>query len=252
LKIKISFYEEFPTKENLQKLKLIDFPCDLFAACQSIKEYWSLKKQLELAHPKVTVQFWPVLKASEGYWMSPFSDFKALKRTISEITKEKNKMRIVWDVELPRKKLLMLTNLNSFLKSKNLIDEFVRSSKQEILITENPVFLSIVGELFGVYFSPKKYYAHKTVMYYSSLIPTKMLREGVVEDIKSLHAHLGKRLSVGLGTIAQGVEKRPKTLTSQELHSDLSTMKTVGIEEVIIFRLGGLNTNYTKVLRNFI
>jgi len=43
--MQINFYEEFPTKENLEKLRLIKFPSRVFIAAESVKESQGLKKQ---------------------------------------------------------------------------------------------------------------------------------------------------------------------------------------------------------------
>ena len=43
--MKIEFYEEFPNKKNLEKLKLIKFKTRLFIAAKSIKEFQELLPQ---------------------------------------------------------------------------------------------------------------------------------------------------------------------------------------------------------------
>lgn len=37
--MKVEFYEEFPTRENLEKLKLIKFKTRLFIAAKSLAEF---------------------------------------------------------------------------------------------------------------------------------------------------------------------------------------------------------------------
>ena len=45
--MKISFYEEFPTKENLDKISLIDFPTKLITAAKNLKEFYSINNKIK-------------------------------------------------------------------------------------------------------------------------------------------------------------------------------------------------------------
>ena len=42
----ISFFEEFPDKSNLNKLKLINFPIKLYLASKSYKEFLNIKNKM--------------------------------------------------------------------------------------------------------------------------------------------------------------------------------------------------------------
>ncbi|MDP7323546.1 MAG: hypothetical protein QF632_02170, partial [Candidatus Woesearchaeota archaeon] len=83
--MKISFFEEFPEKGNLDKLKLITWPSNLFLAAHSVKIFKILEKQVKSINKKITCIYWPVLTQEEGYWISPLSSPKALKRVFEEI-----------------------------------------------------------------------------------------------------------------------------------------------------------------------
>ena len=41
----INFYEEFPTEENLKKLRLIKYPSRLFVVTPSLEEFRGLEKR---------------------------------------------------------------------------------------------------------------------------------------------------------------------------------------------------------------
>ena len=72
--MKINFFEEFPTKENLDKAKLIKFDSVVYIAAKSLKEFEKWSKQIKKINFRITPAYWPILKKKEGYWLSPFSD----------------------------------------------------------------------------------------------------------------------------------------------------------------------------------
>ena len=78
----ISFFEEFPDKNSLSKLKLINFNTKLYLAAKSYKEFKKIKIKNKFVKELI---YWPILEKNEGYWISPFSDNKALKRTFNLI-----------------------------------------------------------------------------------------------------------------------------------------------------------------------
>ncbi len=41
--MKISFFEEFPNKQNLAKLKYVTWPCTIYVAAKSFKEFKKLR-----------------------------------------------------------------------------------------------------------------------------------------------------------------------------------------------------------------
>ena len=87
-------------------------------------------------------------------------------------------------------------------------------------------------------------------MYYTSM--HKSLSHHLLNNVKSLHTKYGNSLHVGLGTIATGILGNEPILSPQNLERDLHNMKKIGIKEVVIFRLGGLDKEYVKVLTKFI
>ena len=61
--MKIGFYEEFPTKENLDKIKLIDFSTSLIVAAKNLKEF-NLIKNLTKKYKNKNIKeviYWPIL-----------------------------------------------------------------------------------------------------------------------------------------------------------------------------------------------
>ena len=45
--MKITIYEEFPTDENLAKIKLMKFPAKLIVAAKSLKKFYSICKKIK-------------------------------------------------------------------------------------------------------------------------------------------------------------------------------------------------------------
>mgnify|MGYP001588836880 FL=1 len=94
--MQICFFEEFPTKENLAKIKYVSFPTKLYLAAKSLEEFENIK--ISSPHVKEKI-YWPILDKKEGYWFSPFSKRKALERIFAEL-KGKN-ISVMIDSELP-------------------------------------------------------------------------------------------------------------------------------------------------------
>jgi hypothetical protein len=252
--MKICFYEEFPTKRNIEKCRLINFNTELYAAAPSLAKFYALRKKIQSTNPLCEVHYWPVLKKEEGYWISPFSDSGALRRVINDLKDDENSLKVVWDVEPPvLHASLFFKNLPSFLANRREICSFVHDSpkhKKELLITENVLTGSRwIGSIFGLYFNPDRYDADKTLMYYSSMLRYATVRNLFLDAIRKEHARLQDRLSVALGTIATGIHGNEPIISPKELDEDIRKMKEIGIRKVIIFRLGGINREYLKVVQ---
>ncbi len=239
--MQIDYYEEFPTKNNLQKLKLIKYRARLFLASDSIKKYEKLKKQVKKINPKIKTAYWPIIPNS--YWISPFSNTKDLINLFNNLKKIKDPVLI--DLEPPLKnKILILKNIFSFFKNKRLIKEFLEKNKNRITTaqfpyTARPIYIS------GLNYKIK---TEKTLMNYSSMVPkpTKNYIKKILKNIKNK-----KDYSISLGVIAKGILGNEKILSTKELKKDLEFIKKIGFRKVIIFRLGGLNKQYMNIINKF-
>ena len=87
-------------------------------------------------------------------------------------------------------------------------------------------------------------------MFYHSLHPLfnenffkKELKRG-----KELH---GNKFIASFGTIAIGINGNEPILNEKQLDNDLALAKEENVQEVIIFRLGGLNKKYQKILKKY-
>jgi hypothetical protein len=228
--MKIDFYEEFPTKRNLEKLKLIKFPCRLFIAARSTKEFEKASRQVDKINKKIETVYWPIIKNS--YWISPFSNTKDLIELFNEL--DKTKYPILIDLEPPMlNKILFIKNLPYFLKNKRLINDFLERNKRRVTT-------------FGL---GHKILVPKQIMFYTSMLSKRLhyfMRRNL-EKIKNKEDYI-----ISLGTIAKGIFNTELRLHPKNLHEDLQLVKKLGFNKVVIFRLGGLDKIYIRVINTFV
>ncbi len=241
--MQISFFEEFPTKENLRKIQYVSFPTKVYVGAYSFREYNSI------SFPEnVEKVYWPLLKKEEGYCFSPFSKYQAVKRVLGEI-KDKNTPLMI-DAELPThpNPLLYLTEFHSFFHTRKYIRSFI-SQRKKIYTAEyfpSSHFSEKVFYHLGLSFQTKHHYPIK--MIYSSMhdFGETILRR----EIKQAQKRYGKRLRIGLGTLTHGILGTEPTISVNLLERDLKICQEFGIEEVILFRLGGMNQKYQRIIEN--
>ena len=257
-KISINFYEEFPNQENLKKLELVDFPVKLVLAAPNLKRFSQLKKKLLSNRYVKEIIYWPILSKEEGYWMSSFSKREALQRIINELKENKENLTVMWDAELPTlTKSLFYTQLFNLLKNRKLISNFFKNSSKyglKVITSEYPLeknHFKFLLNLFSVKFSKKLNY-DKIDMAYTSLMKFKDKEGFIKKHMGYGRKCFGKRFKLGLGVIYPGILGDEPRLTPEELDRDLSIAENLQIEEIYIFRLGGLNKQYIDVLKKYI
>jgi hypothetical protein len=247
--MRVSFFEEFPTKQNLAKLKYVTWPTTMYVAAKNIKEFKKIKNSI--TNTQVEVGYWPILEHKEGYWLSPFSSSKAMKRVMKEV--DGKKIKVMWDAELPLRHPWLFLRVDNFITNLPRIRKFFKKNGKNILSAEYPIKNSFAGsflKMMGVSYSPKKYGNKKIVMYYTSmhkLIPTFLL-----SGITKLHKKYGDGLQVGLGVTDVGILGNEPIIKAKNLKRDLQEMKKIGVKEVVIFRLGGMNEKYASVIKKYV
>lgn len=244
--MRISFFEEFPTKENLEKLKLIDFPTKLYIASRSISEFKHIKINSRFVKEKV---YWPLLSREDGYWLSPWAKRAALSRVIEEA--KKNNIDVLWDAEYPSiNKMLLLTQAYRFFSNKALIQNFITNYKGKVYTAEYLFEKGLLKHFLrfcALRFDPNLYGNTAIKMMYSSMHSfSKDFKKNTIRD--GINDY-GRKFAVGLGVIAKGIKGSEPLLAPEQLEEDLSLCKNVN--EVIIFRLGGLNKDYIKAIKKF-
>lgn len=260
--MRAGFYEEFPIKENLDKIKLIGFEARLIVASKSLEKFHSIENKIKQYKNKniKEIIYWPVLGKEEGYWFSAFAKNSALKRAIEELNKNKKPLTIMWDAELPYHKSSILRHLFGYFKNRKLILDFFKNAEKhniKILTSEYPLeskfFRNLLFGLFLISFDTRKYKNKKIAMLYTSFLKNHSNIGNFLENqVKTGKKYFGNDFAVALGTIASGVNGNEPILSPEELERDLRIIKNNGVSEVVIFRLGGLNKDYIKAIKKHI
>jgi hypothetical protein len=244
--MQISFFEEFPTKKDLGMIKFVNFPTKLYIGARNLKEFDKVKVKSKFVKENI---YWPILSQKEGYWFSPFSQRKALKRTFKELSK--SNVAIMWDAELPTKQnpFLYITQLPFFFSNRKLIRNFI-SKRKDIYTAEyfpSSNFSERLFSFLGLNFRSKN---HKPIrMIYSSMHDFgETLIRSEIQSAKRLY---GKRLCVALGTLTHCILGTEPSISLEKLERDLQICKEEGVKEVILFRLGGMNKEYQKLLKRY-
>jgi len=240
--MKIDFYEEFPKKESIEKLKLIKFKSRLFIAAKSLKDFQRFEKIVKKINNKVECAYWPIILNS--YWISPFSNTLDLIELFDELNKCCNHLLI--DLELPLNKRLILKNVLSYYKNRKLIKKFLEKNKNRITTAQFPssiisLFMKILGLDYNINIE-------KSFMWYSSMIPP-IANKHIKKNLMKLKNK--NNYSISLGTIAIGILGKEPILSPDNLKRNLEFVKKAGFNKIIIFRLGGLNKDYIKIINKF-
>ncbi len=246
----ISFFEEFPTAENLAKLDLVTWKTKVYLAAPGLAAFKSLQEKINSRKNLFETIYWPVLKKKEGYWISPFSQRKALQKIFDELKKEV--VPVMLDLELPttQNASLFCTEFLHFNANKNIIAEFINSYYGEIYLAEYYPFDEKSRkrlEWVGLHYPNPKVKVVK--MFYHSLhdFDDSFMRE----HFERGRLELDKKYIPALGTIATGIQGNEPILSLEQLKRDLTIAREQKIKEVIIFRLGGLTKEYARLLARF-
>ena len=244
--MKISFFEEFPTKENLLKLKLLTWQAKLYLAAKSLDEFNAIKDNIKNRHVREFV-YWPILERSEGYWISPFSQTKALRRIFNQL--DYQNAPIMLDLELPttQNPLLYGTQWLHFWRNKRAIQTFLTQYQGKKYLAEYYPKENKLLKLMGLHFEGEDRYIIK--MLYHSL--HNFSHDFLQRELQQGVQQWGQHFIAAFGTIAPGIHGSEPILSLQQLEHDLQIAEKSGVNEVIIFRLGGLNKDYVRVLQKF-
>ena len=262
-----TLYEEFPTDENLERIDLFRNPVNLIVASPSLAEFQNLESRIRRSTDKIKrVGYWPTLHKDEGYWLSPFSDEKALDRVLAEVeerTTQDQPILFHWDAEIPLKspgRIILPTN---FQKNKQRIKEFLEQHKSygvDLVVSEWPNCLvpEQIQEFLGVSFNPEQYNFKKVKMLYTSFakyfpgssIPRTIFERLLEQEASRGIAKYGTHFSIALGCLSLGVFSHEPILSPKELHEDLSTLRRLGLNGVYIYRLGGVNKDIAQIMED--
>ncbi|MBW2974639.1 hypothetical protein KY366_02880 [Candidatus Woesearchaeota archaeon] len=260
--MRIGFFEEFPDEKNLGRLRLIGFPIDLYIAAKSLSDFRKIRKQLldkkSFGKKIRSIIYWPVLEEDEGYWMSPLSRRKALKRIIDELKNSKEKIKVLWDAEFPIKKENWKKELHNFLRNRILIRGFIKkasSYNKEIITAEYPLegfFFRFLFRFMALSFNPKRFKHKKIGMVYTSMVQNRAVGHYLESQIAKGREEYGTSYCAGLGVIGKGILNNEKELTNRELKRDLGIAKKHRVGNVILYRLGGIDKKKADIIKKFL
>lgn len=248
--------EEFPTEENVGRLKLFDFPVDIFIAAKSISEFNGVKTSLEKFSNIGIVGYWPILDIKEGYWFSAFSKREGLERVIHELKNIDEPISVLWDAEVPHlRKRLFLTESPRFLGNRKIIQDFVTNPPEHVTlyIAENRKRSSLHRCLLKVAattFDRHSTYSMAEMLY--GKLNRSILERSLEEGVKKMGTHyvpIFGATAEGIGGAAQ--EGTWMRISPEILDAQLSLAKRFGIKTVGIYRLGGLDNEYVAVLKRY-
>lgn len=243
----ISFFEEFPTEDTLVKLKLVSWPTKLYVAANNLQQFRAVTSVIRHNKNLLEAVYWPILKKREGYWISPFSKQSALHQLFEEL--EYKKISVMLDLELPttQNPLLYLTQFFHFQKDKKLIHSFVCNHPGETYLCEYSAPEKSLQRL-GLHYASKRSKVMKMLYHSVHYYSEEKLKFEMQEGLRKY----GDNYIVGFGTIAVGVGGNEPILSPEQLEKDLQIAQEVGVKEVVLFRLGGLNKKYVKVMEKFV
>ncbi len=246
--MKISYFAEFPMSDSLG-LKYLTSPTKLYLAASSLEEFQKLAKRMKNRFVTEMV-YWPVLKKSEGYWISPFSKRTALLRIFQE--PQNQKIPVMLDLELPTSQnpLLYVTQGLNFWRNKRLIANFIDSYQGNIYLAE--YFPEGKREekwlrSFGLDFRNKKVKVIKMLYHSMHNFSDAFLRT----ELRKGKLIWGKNFIVGFGVVSLGIQGNEPILSSEMLAHDLQIAKEEKMLEIVIFRLGGLDKNIANMLKRY-
>lgn len=255
--MRIHFFEEFPTEETLAKASSLDFASEVYLGASSWEGYQEAAASLVAINPRCIPAWWPILPRS--YWISPFSFPDELEGLFGFWLERPEAARtpLLLDLELPWiRRSMFRQNFRHFRENKRRIEDFFSQASGlgfPLRTAEYPSVGSMsqgLWESLGISYPCDAYPHSKIVMWYTSLIPSGWLG-WTKRALLKMRRQYGERLQIGLGTIAPGVFGNEPILSPEDLARDLDWLRVHGFQDVVIFRLDGLEEPYLRVLSSF-
>lgn len=250
----ISFFEEFPSATTFEKVALVDFNTRIYLAAKNLSEFETYETWLKVANPHVKdVVYWPVLEKDEGYWISPWADANGLERVLGEVEQRKDRkpLSVMLDLE-PSLKRSRLFSFKDFRRNKDYVSKFVRDApflNISVYTVEKSYVPEFILEPLGLSFNPEEYGNRQMKMFYSSF-RRAVLPDFIVNKLfeRKARQYKKKNTIMGLGCIIGGIHETEPVNNPEILQYEVETARALGLEEVVIFRLNGLNEEYLKAI----
>lgn len=226
--MKISFFEEFPGKIDFQKLKILNFKPTLYIASRNYQEFSKIKRNLS----NFETIWWITLSYMNGYWISPFTPKRSLKKIFEEIKNADNKVML--DIEYPNlAPWLFISQIGKAKSNRKIICDITEEQSHKIILCEN------AGRNICAVNTERIWMFYTSMIIGTSRRKNSLLKKFCNEGIKKW----GKKFKIGLGCIGGGILKIEPQLSAMDLNRDLFNAYVCGIKEAIIYRLGGVLEN---------
>ena len=254
--LEINFFEEFPTEENIDKLQYVTIETKIYLAAYNLEEFMFWQEYIQDKYPQVTeVIYWPILNKEDGYWISPWTKQHALINLFDSLNNHNKPISIMLDIEFPKKKSLILTESPKIDENYQLIKKFLEESPNNnisVKLIEMSHLDTKMLQNIGMSFSKKEYDIEIIQMYYTSFL-RHFLPSFITDSLFIIKAHQAATQNniLGIGLIATGIYGNEPTYTKEILEKELDIVEDEGVQEVIIFRLGGIDEKYTYLLKKY-
>lgn len=246
--VHVGLYEEFPNPWRLAKLEQVDFPVTLAVAAPTHDAFLQLRESIQRDYPQVrTAFFWPLLTAEEGYYPGPLSDPQAVRRVMAEAAD----LPVLWDLELPPGLKHIAPPLRSWSQNRATTADWLRTRTQPVHIWRSYALLGLnpwLLRLAGLHYDPLEYPA---VSLHLDLYTTgagqpedglqRLMRQGV--------AAYGARFIPSLGVLNDGEASASQFIPPETLRRNLRIARAVGVSELWLFSVNGLNDAYLQAVR---
>ncbi|MCB9639333.1 MAG: hypothetical protein H6727_10615 [Myxococcales bacterium] len=254
---RVHFFEEFPTPENLAPAKDLTQGI-IYLAAHSFGEFEEKRDLLGSINPHVEAAYWPLLR--ESYWFSPFSyphELQAFYEAMCQRSHQEQPLRVLLDLELPLLQRRLFRENRPYVRQNRQwlerIFEDAPKHKVQLYTAEYPSFGGLTQRLLqrlGVSYQTERFPHQKIIMWYNSIIP-KALHGLGRRALRHAYLRHGEALHVGLGTIAFGIFGNEPILSQEQFLKDLCYLQSVGVKDIVIFRLGGMTQPYWEILDSF-
>ena len=271
--MKIGIYEEFPTRDNLERLRNIPVGIELVLAARSLVKFRRKETYVIRRFPHIveSITYWPTLLKREGYWFSPFANPEAVNRVLGEIEQrgDKERLRVMLDLETPAMVNLglLIRGIPTFDSVRRRIEKFISRigrNNLDLVCTEMPTLRmpEAMQRYLGLAFDPVKFGCEKTKMFYTSWakLAADYLGQGfsrnsavslLKDEIRWGVRKYGEKFSIGLGFTAPGIMGTEPVMTVEQLEEELAIARKMGVHKAYIFRLKGMTEAHGEVLKKF-
>lgn len=259
LALNSSFFEEFPSEEMLTKLDFIDFPTKIYLGAYNLSEFYAWQeKVMEQKGDAVQLVYWPLLAEDEGYWISPWSEPKALERTFDKLLQRSDKkpLEVMLDLEFPKKKRQIAMRWGAPEENLQTITHFLQEAPEQnisIITVEKSYFPDWFLRALGMSY-PTDIFSHRRMKLYYTSFQRSFLPESIVDFFYRRKTEKAAQEGYGLalGLIAPGIYGQEPTYRPAVLEKELQIAMEAGVKEVVIFHLTGVNEEIQAVLQPFI